>query len=262
MEILYNHPMSTAPVLVREDQGRVRRLILNRPAKKNALSGDLADALVAALEEANADASVGALVLASTGDMWSAGVDINVFLQIANGETPPAALVHMAKHLRAFEKPLIACIQGPAVGMAVTILPYFDMVYAAERATFQTPFVQLGLVLEYGSSFTLPRLIGRQRASELVLRGKPISAQKAAEWGLVTEVFSNETLDDEVLRIATDVANAPPGAVAACKRLLIDGEEASLAEATAAENVALGSRYGSAENVNAVTAILNKGKRS
>lgn len=254
--------MSTVPVLAREDQGRVRRLILNRPEKKNALSGELADALVAALQEANADESVGAVVLASTGDMWSAGVDINVFLQIANGEAPPASLVHMAKHLRAFEKPLIACIQGPAVGMAVTILPYFDMVYAAERATFTTPFVQLGLVLEYGSSFTLPRLIGRQRANELVMRGKPISAIMAAEWGLVTRVFTTDTLDEEVLRIASDVANAPAGAVAACKRLLIDGEETTLALATAAENAALSVRYGSAENVEAVTAILNKGKRT
>ncbi len=254
--------MSTAPVLAREDQGRVRRLILNRPEKKNALSGELADALVAALEAANADPSVGAVVLASTGDMWSAGVDINVFLQIAQGKAPPASLVFMAKHLRAFEKPLIACIQGPTVGMGVTILPYFDMVYAAERATFTTPFVQLGLVLEYGSSFTLPRLIGRQRASELILRGKPISAATAAEWGLVTAVFSSEALDEEVLRIANDVASAPPGAVAACKRLLMDGEEATLAEAMAAENLALSSRYGSAENVQAVTAILSKGKRS
>ncbi|MCA9579522.1 MAG: enoyl-CoA hydratase-related protein [Polyangiales bacterium] len=250
------------PVLAREDQGRVRRLILNRPAKKNALSGELAGALVAALAEANADPSVGAVVLASTGDMWTAGVDVNVFLQIAEGKAPPDALVHIARHLRAFEKPLIASVQGPTVGMGVTILPYFDMVYAAERATFSTPFVHLGLVLEYGSSFTLPRLIGRQRANELVLRGKPISARTAADWGLVTRVFADEQLDEEVLAIASDVASVSPGAAAACKRLLIAGEEASLAAATAAENEALSSCYGSAENVSAVTAILNKGKRA
>ena len=249
-------------MLAREDQGRVRRLILNRPEKRNALSGELASALVTALAEANADPGVGAVVLASTGDMWSAGVDVNVFLQIADGQTPPEALVNMAKHLRAFEKPLIASVQGPTVGMGVTILPYFDMVYAAERATFGTPFVQLGLVLEYGSSFTLPRLIGRQRANELILRGKPIDAHTAADWGLVTRVFADDALDDEVLKIARDVANVPAGAAAACKKLLIEGEEATLDAATTAENQALSSRYGSAENVAAVNAILSKAQRA
>jgi enoyl-CoA hydratase/carnithine racemase len=254
--------MSNAPVLAREDQGRVRRLILNRPEKKNALSGELAGALVSALQEASADDSVGAVVLASTGDMWSAGVDINVFLQIADGQAPPDALVHMGRHLRAFEKPLIASVQGPTVGMGVTILPYFDMVYASTRATFRTPFVQLGLVLEYGSSFTLSRLIGRQRANELILRGAAIDAATAADWGLVTRVFSDDSLDEEVFKVASDVAAAPAGAVAACKRLLIDGEESTLEASVAAENLALSSRYGSAENVAAVTAILGKGKRS
>ncbi|MCA9536339.1 MAG: enoyl-CoA hydratase/isomerase family protein [Myxococcales bacterium] len=254
--------MSAPPVLAREDQGRVRRLILNRPEKKNALSGELAGALVAALQEANADPGVGAVVLASTGDMWSAGVDVNVFLQIAAGQPAPDALVRLTHHLRAFEKPLIACVQGPTLGMGVTILPHFDLVYAGERATFGTPFVKLGLVLEYGSSFTLPRLIGRQRANELILRAKPISAATAADWGLVTRVFADDALDEEVLRIATDVAGAPAGAVAACKRLLLEGEETTLEAAVAAENLALSTRYGSAENVAAVTAILDKGKRS
>jgi enoyl-CoA hydratase/carnithine racemase len=162
----------------------------------------------------------------------------------------------------AFSKPLIACIQGPVVGMGVTILPFFDMVYAAERATFTTPFVHLGLVLEYGSSFTLPRLIGRQRASELILRGKAISAATAADWGLVTGIFSSEALDEEVLRIANDVANAPAGAVAVCKRLLHEGAETTLKAAIAAENLALSTRYGSEENVAAVNAILARSKRS
>ncbi len=253
--------MSAAPLLVIEDQGRVRRLILNRPHKKNALNGELAEALVAALEAADADEGVGAVVLASTGDMFMAGVDVNVFLELAEGQTPPAALTGLANHLRGFSKPLIASVHGPALGMGVTILPHFDMVYAAERASFRTPFVQLGLVLEYGSSFTLPQLIGRQRASELILRGKAIDAATACDWGLVTRVFADGDLQDEVLAIAADVANAAAGAVAACKALLQAGEQSTLDVATSAENAALAVRYGSEENVNAVQAILNKGNQ-
>jgi 2-(1,2-epoxy-1,2-dihydrophenyl)acetyl-CoA isomerase len=94
------------------------------------------------------------------------------------------------------------------------------------------------------------------------LRGAAIDAATAADWGLVTRVFSDDSLDEEVFKVASDVAAAPAGAVAACKRLLIDGEESTLEASVAAENLALSSRYGSAENVAAVTAILGKGKRS
>jgi len=145
--------------------------------------------------------------------------------------------------------------------MGVTMLPHFDLVYAAEEATFLVPFVKLGLVVEYGGSFTLPRLIGHQRTRELLLRAKPIDAKTAEHWGLVTRVFPRARLMDEVLAIASDVAQQPPGAMLECRRLVERGEEANMQDAMNEENRVLASRYGSEENVSAVMAFLGSRKR-
>lgn len=130
------------------------------------------------------------------------------------------------------------------------------MVYAAGDASFMTPFVRLGLVLEFGSSFTLPRLIGRQRANELIMTGRPIDAPTAESWGLVNRVFPAAEMLDRVRSIAAGLAELPPGAVAACKRLIRQGEEASLEDSIAGEDETLAGLYGSPENLRAVEAFL------
>jgi enoyl-CoA hydratase/carnithine racemase len=190
-----------------EDHGAVRVLTLNRPEKKNAFSPALANALTDALVGAAEDDGVRVVVVTAAGDTFSAGVDVSVFLQMGQGEAPDVSkLTSLHETLRRFPKPLIAAVQGKAVGMGVTLLPHFDMVYAAKGATFLTPFVRLGLVLEYGSSFTLPRLLGRQRANDLILRGKPIDSAVAEEWGLVTRTFASDELLEATLEVATQIA--------------------------------------------------------
>ncbi len=244
--------------LLIEDHGAVRLLTLNRPDKKNALSEALAAELVDALNAADRDPSVHVMVVGGGRDVFCAGVDVRVFLEIgASGQAPPA-LAGIHESLRAIHKPLIAGVQGVAVGMGVTLLPHFDLVYAGERATFLVPFAELGLVVEYASSYTLPRLIGRQRANELVLRGKPISAATAEDWGLVTRVFPDADFETSLLEIAADVAALPTGAVQASKRLLKLGEASSLEEAFAQENEVLSGLYGSEENARAVQAFLGR----
>ncbi|MFW6050123.1 MAG: enoyl-CoA hydratase/isomerase family protein [Myxococcota bacterium] len=248
------------PVLC-EDHGAIRLLTLNRPAKKNAFSPQMARLLTELLSSAAEDDAVRVVVVTGAGDTFSAGVDVSVFLRAGEGDAAGVGdLTALHETLRSFPKPLIAAVQGKAVGMGVTLLPHFDMVYAAKGATFLTPFVRLGLVLEYGSSYTLPRLIGRQRANELILRAKPVDAQVAEAWGLVTRTFASDELMAAVLEVAGEIASCPPGAVMESKRLIQQGEEAAFQESVERENEVLQKRYGSPENVEAVTAFLSRKK--
>ncbi|AKF10176.1 enoyl-CoA hydratase/isomerase family protein [Sandaracinus amylolyticus] len=249
-------------VLRVEDHGAVRVLTLSRPEKKNAFDVALTEALWSALERASADESVRVVVVTGAGDMFSAGADVNLFLQAGTGglEGDISKVARLYEPLRACTKPVIAAVQGPTVGMGVTMLPHFDLVYAAEHATFLVPFVRLGLVVEYAGSFALPRLIGHQRTRELLLRAKPIDARTAEHWGLVTRVFPRESFTSEVMAIANDVAALPPGAILECRRLVDKGEQSDMQHAIDEENRVLATRYGSAENVDAVKAFLTRRK--
>ncbi|MEM7135343.1 MAG: enoyl-CoA hydratase-related protein [Myxococcota bacterium] len=249
-------------LVLTEDYGAVRVLTLNRPDKKNALNVPLASALAGALEAATSDPSVTVAVVVGAGDGFCAGVDVHVFLEAAETGVAPEVIARIHESLRAFPKPLIAGVDGLAVGMGVTLLPHFDMVYASESARFLVPFAKLGLVVEYGSSFTLPRLIGRQRANELVLRGKPIDANTAADWGLVTRVFADDDFRERLLEVASDVGSLPTSAVQSSKALIRQGEERTLTEAIAQESEVLSGLYGSEENVKAVEAFLARSTRT
>lgn len=247
---------SYAHLLVTDDAG-VRVLTLNRPEKRNAINPELAEDLTDALHQAAGDETVRVVVVHGAGDAYCAGADLGVFLAIGRGEMEgPKKVGELHRHMCAFTKPLIAAVHGQAVGMGVTLLPHFDMVYAADDASFTTPFVRLGLVLEFGSSFTLPRLIGRQRANELIMTGRPIDGSTAERWGLVNRVFPAAEMLDRVRGVAAGLAQLPPGAVAACKRLIRQGEEASLEDSIQREDETLAARYGSPENLQAVEAFL------
>lgn len=243
-----------------EDAEGVRLLTLSRPEKKNAFDVEQATQLWEAIEAAAKDDAVRVVTVTAEGDYFSGGADVNLFLNIAT--TDPAGLAKVGRlyePLRACPKPTIAIVQGHCVGMGVTLLPHFDLVYTADHVTFRTPFVQLGLVLEYGSSEALPRLIGPQRTKELILRAAPIDATTAADWGLVTRVFPAASLREEAMRIATEIAAMPPGAIAECLKL-IDSPRA-FDDATQAEDAVLMTRYGSKENVEAVMKLMSRKKK-
>ena len=248
-------------VLLCHDEGPVRVLTLNRPEKKNAFDLALADALWTALERASDDPAVRVVVVTGQGETWTSGADVSVFLaagQGTGGDLRRLAFLH--EPLRASKKPVLAAVPGMAVGMGVTLLPHFDLVYAAEEATFLVPFARLGLVVEFGGSFTLPRLLGHQRTRELLLRARPIDARTAELWGLVTRVLPRASLMGEVMAAAREIAELPPGAILDCRRLVQGGEERKLAEAIEEENRVLATRYGSEENVAAVMAFLSRRK--
>lgn len=244
------------PVILIEDRGAVRVVTLHRPEKKNAFDIALTEALWDALDGASSDDAVGAVVVTGAGDLFSAGADVNLFLGASEGGDI-TKVARLFEPLKACTKPTIAAVNGPAIGMGVTMLPHFDLVYAAEDATFTVPFMRLALGVEYAGSFHLPRLIGHQRARELVLRGKAIDGRTAAEWGLVVRTFPRATLLSEVITIATEIAALPRGAILEARRIFDRGLEASrVADAVTDENAVLASRYGSPENVEAVMAFL------
>lgn len=251
-------PASYENVLV-TDHGQVRVISLNRVAKKNAFNIALATDVRAALAEASADENVRVVVVANEGDIFSAGVDLKMFSDMASGGDV-TAVTQIEQAILAVPKPIIAAVAGRAIGMGVTLLPHFDLVYASDDATFTTPFAKLGIVVEYGSSWTLPRLIGRQRANELVLRAQPVDAATAETWGLVTRVFPKAVFRDEVLKAAQDVAGNWPGAVRKSRDLLRKGEEPgmTLAQATNDEWETLAGCYSSEEFAKAMMAFMQR----
>lgn len=250
--------MSPIEGLEIDDQGGVRVLAIARPEKRNCITVPVAEGILDALDEAEAREDLRVVVLTGRGGIFSAGIDLAVLMEVSKTSWMPESLSRFGQRLRAFPKPLLAAVDGLAVGMAVTILPAFDMVYASERAELTTPFSKLGLCAEYGSSVTFPRLMGRQRASEMLLGGARYDAATLERWGLVTRVFPTASFMDEVLAIARELASLPPGAVQASKRLLREGEDRTLDEALAAEADELAERFRSDEMKAAVGAFLKK----
>ncbi len=248
--------MSDQDILQLADEQGVRTLTFNRPEKKNAFTPALADAFEAALERASSDANVQVVVVRGAGDDFCAGADVTLFLAQGDDRAEASKVGNVHRFVRAFRKPLIGAIHGKAVGMGVTMLPHFDLVYAARDASFLTPFVRLGLVQEFGSSHTLPRLIGRQRANELILGARPIDAETAFSWGLINQVLAPEALFSSVQALAADMAAQPLASLVEAKALLRAGETEDLEATIAREDEALSRFYGGPDNVKAVQAFL------
>ncbi|HYP66238.1 MAG TPA: enoyl-CoA hydratase-related protein [Steroidobacteraceae bacterium] len=206
------------PVLVARVDG-ICEVRLNRPEKRNAITFLMYEQLTRALGAAQADESVRAVMLSGEGASFSAGNDLQDFLS-----GPALSAAHPAmqflRTLATFGKPLLAAVQGQTVGIGVTMLLHCDLIVAARAAQFSLPFVALGLVPEAGSSLLLPRLIGQQRAAELLFLGQPFNADTAYRLGLVNSVVEEGALLDETRALARAVAQQPPAALAATRRLL------------------------------------------
>lgn len=192
-----------------------------RPAKKNALTLAMYERLNAALAEAAADKSVTAVVFSSTSETFTAGNDLGDFMQ-----NPPqdesAPVFRFIRALAAFEKPLVAAVDGKAVGLGFTMLLHCDFVYVTERAALTTPFVNLGLVPEAASSLILPALVGHRVASEILILGEPVSGARAAQLGLANAVVAPGQVEGKALEVARLLGEKPPTALKLTKKLLRD----------------------------------------
>lgn len=231
-------------------------LRLNRPARKNAMTGAMYRALADALTGAEADMDIRAIVLLGTAGTFCAGNDINDFL--SRSPDAPSQPVHGFLYALARSTvPMVAGVDGDAVGVGTTMLLHCDMVLVTPRARLRLPFVNLGIVPEAGSSLLLPRIMGHVRAAELVMLGEPFDGTRAVELGIANRLVEPDALEAEALAIAARLAAQPPGALRDTKRLL-KGDRAAL-EATIAEEIRIVSqRVGSAEAREAFSAFLEK----
>src|SRR5260370_24821711 len=205
--------------IITEKSGSILRVQLNRPAKKNAMTSAMYITLADLLNATAEDDQIRVVLWHGAGDSFCAGNDMADFLKNppGPGESPQARLINA---LINFEKPLVAAGQGAAVGGGTTMLTHCDFVYAGESAKFQLPFINLALVPEFGSSYSIPARTGFLRAAELIQLGLPFDAARAAELGLVTRVVPDQKLLATATETAQKFAEMPAAALQACKRLM------------------------------------------
>ncbi len=245
----------TEHVVVAQD-GPLLTITMNRPEKKNALTHAMYAAMADALGRAATDAAVRVVLITGTGDAFTAGNDLGDFLNAPphGGEAP---VTRFLAAISTAEKPVIAAVNGLAVGIGTTMLLHCDLVYAARTATFSAPFVNLALVPEAASSLLLPRRIGHAKAAELFLLGGRMDAAQAEAAGLVTAIFDTQVLLGEATARAQALAAKAPGAVRATKALMKRGEE-PVADRMRAESVHFAAQLKSPELREAITAFTEK----
>ncbi len=202
-----------------ERRGAVEVILLERPEKKNAITHAMYEAMTEALLAAEEDAEVRALLLTGTGGCFTAGNDLEDFLQSPPTDESSPVLRFLATVSRA-AKPLVAAVLGPAVGIGTTVLLHCDLVVAGESARFRLPFVNLGLLPEAASSLLLPLTMSHQRASELLLLGEPFDAHTARELQLVNRVVPDDKALTAAEEMARKVAAQPESSVRMTKQLL------------------------------------------
>lgn len=199
-------------------EGGVLKMEIHRRAKKNAITQAMYIAMGDALRQAGSDDAVRVVLLCGQADLFSAGNDLKDFL--ARSAEDPSEAVRFLHVLSAFAKPVVAAVGGDAVGIGTTMLLHCDLVYAADNARFQLPFVQLGLCPEAASSLLLPRLAGYHRAAELLFFAEPFDAAKAREIGFVNAVYAPGDLLKAAEERAGKLSSLPPESLAITKSLL------------------------------------------
>jgi enoyl-CoA hydratase/carnithine racemase len=197
----------------------IRTLLINRPDKKNSITAAMYLSLAADLEAARQDDDVGAVVIAGEGAVFTAGNDLKDFLENPpTGESSPVFRFLFA--LAEFDKPLVAAVRGPAIGIGTTLLLHCDLVYVAPSARFQMPFIDLGLVPEAASTLLLPRLVGPRRAAQWLLLAEPFDAATAVNVGLANEIVPDDRVLAHAQAIAERLAAKPRSAMRQTKHLL------------------------------------------
>jgi enoyl-CoA hydratase/carnithine racemase len=243
--------------IVTERSGSILRVQLNRPARKNAMTSAMYITMADLLNGAAKDDDIRVVLWHGAGDSFCAGNDVEDFLKNppGPGESPQARLISA---LIDFEKPVVAAVQGAAIGGGTTMLTHCDFVYAGESAKFQMPFINLALVPEFGSSYSIPARVGYLRAAELIQLGLPFNAARAAELGLVTRVVPDQNLLATATETAQKLAEKPAGALQACKRLMKLPIRNQLEQAAKLENEEFSLRVRSADAKEAFTAFIEK----
>jgi 2-(1,2-epoxy-1,2-dihydrophenyl)acetyl-CoA isomerase len=222
-----------------EIEGGVATITLHRPEKLNAYTTEMGDEVVAAFAAARDAAAVRAVILTGAGRAFCAGVDLDhLKAHMAGGNASTKAKLGEEDFLRklpldlvTYPKPVIATVNGPAIGVGVTMILPCDVRIAAENAKLGVTFAKLGLLPGLGSTHLLPKLVGRAKALELVLTARVVTAFEAAEIGLVNQVVAPDALLAEARAMAAAMAECRPEVLAAAKAALHFGADASMADA-------------------------------
>ena len=209
-------------------EGGVAEITLNRPERLNAWTDQLGSELRSAILEDSADDSVRAVLITGAGRGFSSGADVKEMLErgSADGEAPDVGTLlreryhPIIKGIRELPKPVIAAVNGPAVGIGCSLALACDLIWAAESAIFGLAFVNIGLAPDGGSTFLVPIAVGKARALEMALLGDPVSAPQAYDWGLINRVTPDGELMDEARGVARRMAAGPTRSYANSKRML------------------------------------------
>lgn len=245
----------TDPVLINLDQG-VLTVTFNRPEKKNAMTNGIYDQINEAISRAEHEAQIKVVVLTGTGDFFSAGNDIADFMtQPPEGETSP--VVKLLLRLANTDIPIVAAVNGPAIGIGTTILLHCDKVYAVDSAFFSAPFVTLGVVPEAGSSLLMPKYLGYQMAARLLMFAERITAEEAKDCGLIGHLCAVDQLTEVVAEEARRIAKLPKKTIRQAKRLMRRNEE-TLTDRIVYEMEQFGEALRSAESKEAMAAFIEK----
>jgi enoyl-CoA hydratase/carnithine racemase len=248
--------MTNDVIVARYDN--ILRIVMNRPAKKNALTGAMYKAMRDALELADRDENIRAVLLTGTDGVFTAGNDIGDFLAGTRDEHGSPAFRFITA-IAQCDTPIVAAVEGNAVGVGTTMLFHCDLVYAAPSARFHMPFIDLGLVPEAASSMTVPLRVGMGKASEWLLLGEAFDAHEAHRCGVINGVVPAGELIDTALKAAMRLAAKPAQALAATRRLM-RGDRAAIHAQMAKESEAFAAALDSPEAKAAFSAFLSKVK--
>lgn len=236
----------------------VQTLRLTRAAKKNALTSVMYAGLREALVDGDRRADVAVHLLIGSGGSFSAGSDVAEFAERAKGRADLSGpILEFIRYLPRIGKPIIAAVDGLAIGVGTTLLLHCDLVYASPASTFRTPFLDLGLVPEAGSSVLAPHLMGYARAFELLALGETFSAERAVAAGFVNAIVPAAELEAAARKSAIRLARKPPEALALCRRLM-RGDNQAVGAAIEAEARVFMERLTSPEAREAFAAFLEK----
>lgn len=240
-------------------QGAVLEIAFDRPARKNALTHAMYEALAQAVRSGEKDDAVRAILFHGTQDVFTAGNDIADFIERPPAGTEAPVYSFMSSVLAA-SKPLVAAVNGPAVGIGTTLLLHCDLVYAGDNARFSLPFTNLGLLPEFGSSFLLPLVAGYHRAAELLLLGEPFGPEQALAAGIVTRVVPAAEALSTARAAAEKLCALPAKSVRLTRSLLRESHRDAVIARVRAESEHFREMLGEGPAREALSAFLEKRK--
>nr|WP_280821104.1 crotonase/enoyl-CoA hydratase family protein [Mesorhizobium soli] len=242
-----------------ERRGAVQTIRMNRPDKKNAITRAMYAAMASALQSGDADPEIRVHVFFGVPGAFSAGNDLADFMAVAMGGEGGAEVWDFLLALAQSEKPMLSGVDGIAVGIGTTLNLHCDLTFATPRTVFKTPFVDLGLVPEAGSSLLVPAILGRQQAFAMLGLGEGFSAERAKAAGLIYDVVADDALEATVLTAAEAVAAKPPQALKIARDLMRAPQEAVVARIRE-EGEHFRARLKSDEAKQAFAAFMNRKK--